>query len=129
MPYIFDLLYDFKSIEDLHAHLKGERRHATSATDNELLKLMEENEVPLPEGFISEELKELSAEECRAKYAELLEVVKSIHMHAKRQDFDDRSVMDTQWVLNETGRVLAKQPGLSAEEAEKYKNPSPFING
>lgn len=128
LPYVFDLIYDIKSLESLHDHLNGNTRLATSATDRELLKLMEENDIPLPEGYITEELKELSLEECRAKYAELLEVVKNIHLHAKRYNSEDRSSMDNSWVLNETGRVLANQPGLSEEENKSFKNPNPFLN-
>lgn len=48
LPYVFDLLYDIKSLEDLHSHLTGERRLATSATDAQLIDLMVENNIPLP---------------------------------------------------------------------------------
>jgi hypothetical protein len=33
LPYVFDLLYDFKTLEQLNDHLSGKQRSATSATD------------------------------------------------------------------------------------------------
>jgi len=49
LPYIFDLLYDIKTLEELHEHLTGKQRTATSATDLELIELSIENNVPLPD--------------------------------------------------------------------------------
>lgn len=45
LPYVFDLLYDFKTLEQLNDHLSGKRRSATSATDLELYQLANENGV------------------------------------------------------------------------------------
>ena len=52
LPYQFDLLYDLKSVEQLHDHLTGRRRQATSATDQELYDLCIEFDIPLPSGAI-----------------------------------------------------------------------------
>lgn len=51
LPYIFDLLYDFKTVEQLHAHLTGRQRYATSATDFELIALAKDTNTPLPENI------------------------------------------------------------------------------
>ena len=51
LPYVFDLLYDIKTLEALHGHLLGTRRQATSATDQQLVDLMQEHNVPLPAGY------------------------------------------------------------------------------
>ena len=51
LPYIFDLLYDFKTVEQLHAHLTGQQRYATSATDFELIALAKDTGTPLPESI------------------------------------------------------------------------------
>lgn len=54
LPYIFSLLYDFEYLEQLHKHLTGEQRNATSATDYELIALANDTGVPLPEGINSQ---------------------------------------------------------------------------
>lgn len=54
LPYSFDLLWDFKTVEQLHDHLTGRQRYATSATDFELITLAQELNVPLPEGISAE---------------------------------------------------------------------------
>lgn len=51
LPYIFDLLYDFKTVEQLHKHLTGQQRNATSATDFELIALAKDTNTPLPENI------------------------------------------------------------------------------
>lgn len=48
LPYSFDLLWDFKTVKQLHDHLTGRQRCATSATDFELITLAQELDVPLP---------------------------------------------------------------------------------
>lgn len=48
LPYSFDLLYDLKTVEQLHDHLTGRQRYATSATDFELIALAQDTGVPLP---------------------------------------------------------------------------------
>ena len=48
LPYSFDLLWDFKTVQQLHDHLTGRQRYATSATDFELITLAQELNVPLP---------------------------------------------------------------------------------
>ncbi|QYW06423.1 hypothetical protein uan_011 [Pseudomonas phage UAntarctica] len=45
LPYVFDLLYDFKTLEQLNDHLSGKCRCATSATDLELYQLANEHGV------------------------------------------------------------------------------------
>jgi hypothetical protein len=57
LPYVFDLLYDIKTLEQLNDHLSGKQRCATSATDAELYALAREQgvhcnwtaEVPAPD--------------------------------------------------------------------------------
>lgn len=39
LPYVFDLLYDIKTLDELNGHLSGRQRVATSATDAELYAL------------------------------------------------------------------------------------------
>lgn len=93
---------------------------------------MIENNIPLPADYLP--LREFAPapaptdEPARNHYEELLEVVRMLHEHAKRHDSDDRSVMDSTWVLETTGKALAKQEGLSAEQREAYENPSPFLS-
>lgn len=45
LPYVFDLLYDIKTLEQLNDHLSGNIRCATSATDFELYELAKNNGV------------------------------------------------------------------------------------
>lgn len=45
LPYVFDLLYDFKTLEQLNDHLSGKQRSATMATDAELYALARNNGV------------------------------------------------------------------------------------
>lgn len=45
LPYVFDLLYDIKTLEQLNDHLSGKQRCATSATDPELYELARNNGV------------------------------------------------------------------------------------
>lgn len=52
LPYDFDLLYDIKTVEQLHDHLTGRHRQATSATDQELYAMCVEYGIPLPTGLI-----------------------------------------------------------------------------
>ncbi len=52
LPYEFDLLYDVKTVEELHCILKGES-HCTDAQDWELCELAEIYNIPLPEGYKS----------------------------------------------------------------------------
>ena len=43
------------------------------------------------------------------------------------QKFDDSSAMDSNWVLRESGAVLAKQPYISEEERDVYGDPSQYL--
>jgi hypothetical protein len=124
LPYIFDLMYDFKTVEDLHAHLMGTTRFSTSATDRDLAKLMAENDIPLPEGYMPTEA---TGNDYRGRYEELLAVLEQLHMHAKRHDADDSAPMDRAWVLEQSGKALAKQPGLTDEQRQAYDKPSPYL--
>jgi hypothetical protein len=129
LPYIFDLLYDFKTVESLHDHLTGKTRYATSATDRELVKLMADNSIPLPVEYLP--LREFAAapkdEPTLSHYEELLETMRQLHEHAKRHDSDDFAPMDRAWVLETTGKALAKQSGIPDEQREAYEKPSPFL--
>lgn len=53
LPYVFDLLYDFKTVEQLHDHLTGVQRCATSATDEMLIGLCVEHDIPLPPSVVA----------------------------------------------------------------------------
>lgn len=48
LPYVFDLLYDIKSVEELHDHLTGRCRTSTSGTDAALIALARQEDIPLP---------------------------------------------------------------------------------
>ena len=52
LPYEFDLLYDVKSVEELHLILQGEV-HRTGASEGELCELAEKHNILLPEGYTS----------------------------------------------------------------------------
>lgn len=45
LPYVFDLLYDIKTLDELNNHLSGRQRTATSATDAGLYELAKNNGV------------------------------------------------------------------------------------
>lgn len=128
LPYVFDLMYDFKTVQSLHAHLTGKERFSTSGTDRDLVQMMMDHQIPLPEGYAPPAIMDLSEDECRIRYVELLKVVEQLHRHAKRHDADDNAPMDRSWVLKETGKALAMQPGLTDEQREAYTKPSPFLN-
>jgi hypothetical protein len=51
LPYVFDLLYDIKTVSSLYDHLLGVSRLATSATDIELLELMRDQNIAPPPGM------------------------------------------------------------------------------
>ncbi len=48
LPYDFDLLYDLKTVEQLHEHLTGKQRFPTHATDAELVSMCAQYGVALP---------------------------------------------------------------------------------
>ena len=48
LPPSFDLLYDLKTLEQLHDHLTGRRRSPVNGTDAEVMLLCVESDVPLP---------------------------------------------------------------------------------
>lgn len=121
LPYVFDLLYDIKSLEALHAHLLGQLRLPTSSTDADIVQTMNEQGIVLPTGF------KMPDADFSPKYSELIELVKQIHLHAKRQNSDDIRTMDASWVLAQTGEVLSRQPGLTEAERLAYQDPSPFL--
>jgi hypothetical protein len=50
LPYEFDLLWDVKSVEELHSILKGEP-HRTDTCNWELEKLCIKHNIPLPEWY------------------------------------------------------------------------------
>lgn len=126
LPYIFDLLYDIKSVELLHGHLTGALRLPTSSTDAEIIQSMVEHNIAFPEGY--QKPAEVGPDAALLeRYHELLKVVQDLHHHAKRQGPDDHSVMDSGWILTYTGEVLAKQPGLTDSERRAFASPSPFV--
>jgi len=100
LPYVFDLLYDVKTVESLHDHLTGRRRLATSGTDAQLIALARENGISLPA-----DLAEPNASLAQ-KLAEALEVLKLIHAHTK--DTASPCPVDSSWLTSITAEVLAK---------------------
>jgi hypothetical protein len=53
LPYDFDLLYDLKTVEQLHDHLTGRLRYAVSSTDEEIIESCREHGIPLPKELIT----------------------------------------------------------------------------
>lgn len=53
LPYDFDLLYDLKTVEQLHDHLTGRLRYPVSSTDDEIIETCRDHGVPLPEELIT----------------------------------------------------------------------------
>lgn len=49
----FDLLYDLKTVEQLHDHLTGRLRYSISSTDAEIIESCHTYGVPLPEELIT----------------------------------------------------------------------------
>jgi hypothetical protein len=49
LPYDFDMLFDIKTVEELHDHLTGKQLTATSASHAELIEACHQYGVPLPE--------------------------------------------------------------------------------
>jgi hypothetical protein len=96
LPYVFDLLYDVKSVESLHDHLTGKRRLATSATDTQLITLAREEGIPLPEG-----LREPPATLAQ-RNADAMELLKLIHAQAQRGE------VDVNWLRLATSEALQR---------------------
>lgn len=96
LPYIFDLLYDVKSVEALHDHLTGRCRLSTDGTDAELIALSREEGIPLPDGLIE------SPGTSTPRDANAMELLKLIHAQAQR------GTVDIAWLLLATSEVLAK---------------------
>ena len=76
LPYAFDLLYDFKTREQLYDHISGKRRSATSATDNDLFQLMQEYNIPFPD-----KLEVIEKAEKAASFAEQTEVMEEVILY------------------------------------------------
>lgn len=100
LPYVFDLLYDVKSVESLHDHLTGRRRLATSGTDAQLIALARENDIPLPDGLAE------PPETLAQRHEEALTLLKLIHAHARGSDATRR--LDPAWLQAATAEVLVK---------------------
>jgi len=100
LPFEFDLLYDIKTVGELHAHLTGARRTATSATDRELVAAMLENNIPMPEGYSP------PAPGLQARYAEAMALLSLIHEHASPDEKGARGTMDSSWVEAQTKDLL-----------------------
>jgi hypothetical protein len=52
LPYDFDMLFDIKTVEELHDHLTGKQLTATSASHAELIEACHQYGVPLPDAII-----------------------------------------------------------------------------
>lgn len=103
LPYEFDLLYDIKTVEDLHGHLTGTRRMATSATDQELIELARTHGIALPDGLAAG----LAAtDDLAARHAELLELVQTIHEHVSVPA--DGMGVDSKYLSDITAEALRK---------------------
>lgn len=117
LPYVFDLLYDFKSLEALHDHLSGKSRAATSGTDRDLRRLMIEYNLPLPEKCPEVPT---SVGDFALQNAELLDLLSKIHAHVKQSYSSATPLVDKDWILRQTGLVLAKQDGISEEDRQAF---------
>jgi hypothetical protein len=53
LPYDFDLLYDLKTVEQLHDHLTGRLRYSVSSTNEEIIETCRQYGVPLPKELIT----------------------------------------------------------------------------
>lgn len=53
LPYVFDLLYDLKTLEQLHDHLAGKARQPVSSTDAEVIETCIDYNIPLPDNLIT----------------------------------------------------------------------------
>ena len=53
LPYDFDLLYDLKTVEQLHDHLTGKLRYSVSSTDAEIIETCHQYGIPLPDELIT----------------------------------------------------------------------------
>lgn len=96
LPYVFDLLYDIKTVESLHDHLTGRRRLATSATDAQLIALAREQGISLPEG-LAEPPATLAQ-----RHADAMQLLQLIHAQARR------GTPDATWLASATAETLAK---------------------
>lgn len=103
LPYIFDLLYDIKTVEALHGHLTGTQRMATSATDRELIELAQTHGIALPEGLAAGPA---AMDDLAARHAELLELVRTIHEHVSAPA--DGMGVDSKYLTDITAEALRK---------------------
>jgi hypothetical protein len=100
LPYIFDLLYDVKSVESLHDHLTGRCRLSTSGTDAQLIALARENDIPLPEDLVE------PPATLTERHDEALALLKRIHERACASTAE--KPLDTAWLQAVTAEVLIK---------------------
>lgn len=123
LPYIFDLIFDLKTVEQAHDHLLGKTRYSFAGTDRDLVDKMVEHGIPLPEGYEPPAFAGVPLEDMLTHYRELLECVRQMHEHAKKPSTGDAAPMDRSWVFKCTGNVLARQPGLPEAERLAYELP------
>lgn len=96
LPYVFDLLYDVKTVESLHDHLTGRCRLATSATDANLIALARQEGIPLPEGLTEPPATLVQ------RHTDAMQLLQLIHAQARR------GVPDGTWLASATAEALAK---------------------
>lgn len=121
LPFPFDLLFDIKTLGELHDHLTGVRRTATSATDQELLDLMAEHGTPLPDGY------EAPPPSLAARYAEAMETLRLLMTHLTPTPADgESSGPDTNWMRNTIQDVLDRHPQPQAADASQSGEPVVF---
>jgi uncharacterized protein (UPF0297 family) len=53
LPHVFDLLYDLKTVEQLHDHLTGRQRYAVSSTDAEIIETCVDHKIDLPDNMLA----------------------------------------------------------------------------
>lgn len=103
LPYIFDLLYDIKTLSSLHGHLTGRERLATSATDQELVALMLEHGLALPADY-SAPLQELAV-----RYEQAIALLRQLREHlTPSPEHGTSSGPDTAWMKTSIEELLAQ---------------------
>lgn len=124
LPFPFDLLYDIKTLGELHDHLTGVRRTATSATDQQLLDLMVEYGTPMPEEYSA------PAPSLTDRYAEAMSTLRLLLTHLTPTSADgDGSGPDTGWMRNTIQDMLARHPQPPATHEDDSQSGDPFVFG
>lgn len=107
LPYDFDLLYDFKTVGQLHDHLTGHSRMATSATDAALVELALEHGVALPSRYVRRPL------DLATRYGEAIQLLEELLEHLSPTSVDDRAApADSAWMQRSIKELLDRHAPL-----------------